>query len=112
MLEASPLLTLTGPAWRRARRGSASGWRGCSLDRFDDGAWLVELRLAHRPRLRAAVGVGTLGITEPAGRSLLAAIVDHLRKARRLLLVLDNCEHLLDACAELAEALLRACPAA
>ena len=50
-----------------------------------------------------------LGVREEAGQPLLATLVAALR-ARRLLLVLDNCEHLLEACAALVEALLRGCP--
>ena len=50
-----------------------------------------------------------VGVREAPGRPLLAALTAALR-SRRLLLVLDNCEHLLGACARLADALLRACP--
>ena len=50
----------------------------------------------------------TLGLREEASRPLLATLVDHLRP-KRVLLLFDNCEHLLDACAHLAEALLRGC---
>src|SRR5205823_42231 len=50
-----------------------------------------------------------LGVREEPGRSLAAMLADHLR-ARSSLLILDNCEHLLAACASLADALLRSCP--
>jgi predicted ATPase len=52
---------------------------------------------------------GAVGVREEAGQPPLATLVAALR-SRRLLLVLDNCEHLLDACAALIEALLRGCP--
>jgi non-specific serine/threonine protein kinase len=50
-----------------------------------------------------------LGLREQPGRPVLAVLAEHLHD-RCLLLVLDNCEHLVGACAELAEVLLRACP--
>jgi non-specific serine/threonine protein kinase len=50
-----------------------------------------------------------LGVREERERPLLATLTDALR-LKRLLLLLDNCEHLLDACATLADTLLRACP--
>ena len=54
--------------------------------------------------------VSTIGLTEPAGRSLLAAIVDHL-KGKRLLMILDNCDPVLAECARLAGALVQSCAA-
>jgi predicted ATPase len=52
----------------------------------------------------------TLGLSEQAGRSTLAIVSDFLQP-RRVLLILDNCEHLIQACAQLVESMLRACPA-
>ena len=71
--------------------------------------WLVELAALADPALVPQAVAQAVGVREEPGRPLLATLVDAL-KPRRLLLVLDNCEHLLDACARLADALLRACP--
>jgi predicted ATPase len=74
---------------------------------FADGACLVELSGLHDPELlpdTVATGLGLPG-TEP--RSQLDAIIEHLRD-QRMLLILDTCEHLVDACAMLADVLLRA----
>ena len=57
-----------------------------------------------------ALAVATaLGLSAPPGRSLAETLVDFLQ-AKRLLLLLDNCEHLVSACAELADSILRSCP--
>ena len=102
------LLTLTGAGGsgktRLALQAAAD-----AIDRHPDGVWLVELaRLEDHTLLPAAV-IGALGLREMPGRTLLDTLLEHLR-TRSTLLVVDNCEHLLTACAELADALLRACP--
>src|SRR5579859_8009349 len=71
---------------------------------------LVELAEMANPELVAQAVATTLGIPAQSSRPITAVLIDALR-ARRLLLILDNCEHLIDACAELAEQLLRACAA-
>jgi predicted ATPase len=78
------------------------------LPSFADGAWLCELASAGDADTMAQVVASTLGVAQGAGRSLEASIVEFLRPAR-LLLVLDNCEHLLDAAGRLAAAVLAAC---
>ncbi len=76
---------------------------------YPDGVWLVELAaLTDRAQVVQAVAAA-LGVCEEPQRPLTATLVDALR-ARTLLLVLDNCEHLLDSCAQLATTLLSACP--
>lgn len=72
---------------------------------FPDGAWLVELASLDEPGLVPQVVARELGVEESAGRSPLASLERALR-SKRLLLVLDNCEHLLEACAGLADRLL------
>jgi predicted ATPase len=79
------------------------------LPTFADGAWLCELAAAGDADSLAQVVASTLGVAQRAGRSLEASIVEFLRQAR-LLLVLDNCEHLLDAAGRLAAAVLASCP--
>ena len=72
--------------------------------------WLAELAALADPALVPQAVAQAVGVREEPGRPLLATLTDALR-ARRLLLVLDNCEHLLDACARLVDGVLRACPA-
>ena len=76
---------------------------------YPDGVWLVELApLAGEWRVPQAVA-SVLGVKEEAGRPLTEAIVKHVQ-GRRLLVILDNCEHLVNACAEIATQLLQAGP--
>jgi predicted ATPase/class 3 adenylate cyclase len=81
-----------------------------SLDDWTDGVWLVELAALDEPDLVSRALARTLGVRDEPGRALTGTLVDHLRH-KALLLVLDNCEHLGGACAELAHVLLRECPA-
>ena len=76
---------------------------------FDDGAWLVRLDLLEDPAVLAQAVAGTLGLREPSARPALDLLAEYLSD-RRLLLLLDNCEHLLDACAALAIRLLESSP--
>jgi predicted ATPase len=71
--------------------------------------WLCELAAAGDADTLAQVVASTLGVAQRAGRSLEQSIVEFLRPAR-LLLVLDNCEHLLGASGRLAAAILAGCP--
>ena len=79
------------------------------LPRFSDGAFVVELGPLSDPALVPQQVLSSLGIAEEPGRSHAETVVANLAR-RHMLLVLDGCEHLLDACAALAETLLRACP--
>src|SRR6185503_4242474 len=79
------------------------------IDDFHDGVWLVELAQITDPRLVPQAVASALGVKEAAGRPVSEALVKFF-KDRRLLLILDNCEHLLAACAELAKELLEAGP--
>jgi predicted ATPase/DNA-binding XRE family transcriptional regulator len=108
LLGATRLLTLTGPGGTGKTRLALEVAAGL-LDQYQQGVWLVELApLTDAMGVPAAVAAA-LGVREEAGQSLLATLAAALR-ARRLLLVLDNCEHLLDAGAALVAALLRGCP--
>ncbi len=108
MLEQSSLLTLTGPGGVGKTRVGLRLARTL-LDKFDDGVWIVECGSLTDPDFVLPTVVSTIGLTEPAGRPLLAAIVDHL-KSKRLMLVLDDCDPVLGECAQLAEALVRSSP--
>ena len=76
---------------------------------FGDGVWLVELAELRDGALLANVTADALGLRDQGGRSMTEVLVDFLAP-RRVLLVLDNCEHLIDDAAGLAQLLLRDCP--
>ena len=76
---------------------------------FPDGTWLVELAAVTDPELITSSIAGVLAVADHSTPSVLAALVDYLRD-KQSLLVLDNCEHLLDGCAVLVSKLLAAVP--
>lgn len=76
---------------------------------YPSGVWLVELAALTDPRLLVREVASTFDLQENAERPLLAALADFLRP-RQALLILDNCEHLVDVAAHLAATLLQACP--
>jgi len=107
-LSTTGLLTLTG--------GGGSGKTRLALqvaaemiETFPDGVWQVELASLSEPSLLAQTASAALDVREQYGRPMLDTLVDFLQP-RELLLILDNCEHLVDACAHLAGTLLQACP--
>ena len=108
LLEKSRLVTLTGCGGcgktRLALQAAAD-----MLDGSGDGVWLVELAPLGDPELVPQTVAGVLGMKEEPGRPLTQTLTDHL-KSKLLLIMLDNCEHLLGACARLADAILRQCP--
>jgi predicted ATPase/class 3 adenylate cyclase len=108
ILAQSRLLTLTGSGGCGKTRLSLHV-AADSLERFPDGAWLVELALLADPGLVTQTVATVLGLKEEPGKSIVQTLTEHL-KDRRLLLLLDNCEHLLDGCARLVDTLLRQCP--
>ena len=105
LLGTARLVTVTGPGGvgktRVALRAAA---RACG--RFADGVCLAELGGLHDPDLLPHTVATCLGLPEQDARSQPDAIVDYLR-GRQLLLILDSCEHLIGACAALAELVLR-----
>ena len=107
--EAVPLLTLTGPGGVGKTRLSLA-IADAAADRFADGATFVDLSSLADPALVAATVASTLGVTAGADRPVTGVIVATLRREQRLL-VLDNCEHVIAAAAELVSALLAGCPA-
>jgi predicted ATPase/DNA-binding SARP family transcriptional activator len=76
---------------------------------FPDGVWLVELAGIHDPEAVAATAASALQLTLRSGVSQPTAFAEQLA-SRTLLLIIDNCEHLLDACGELVDEVLAHCP--
>jgi predicted ATPase/class 3 adenylate cyclase len=79
------------------------------MDDYPDGVWLVELAALSDPLLVPQAAASVLGVKEEAGHPVLDALVKFVRD-RQLLLILDNCEHVVQSCAELAKRLLQAGP--
>ncbi|MGW2651080.1 ATP-binding protein [Streptomyces sp. NPDC001393] len=108
LLSSSRVLTLTGPGGvgktRLAMHVAAEVRRA-----FRDGIWLVELAPLDDPALVAHSIVDALAISERSVRQPIEFLSKYLAD-KTLLLILDNCEHLLDACAVVADALMRAGP--
>jgi non-specific serine/threonine protein kinase len=106
LLAGSRLLTLTGVGGvgkTRLALRAADGLRRA----FRDGVWVVQLDQLRDPALVAQAVAEALGLQDRAGYAPAAALAEFLA-GRQLLLVLDNCEHLVDAIAKLADQLLRA----
>ena len=104
----SPLVTVTGPGGvgktRLAVQAAAD-----QLPSFADGAWLCELAAAADAESMAQVVATALRVRSRPGLSTAGSVVEFLRTRSGLLLVLDNCEHLLAAAAALAADILRGC---
>jgi non-specific serine/threonine protein kinase len=107
-LRSTHLLTLTGTGGCGKTR-LALQVASHSVDDYVDGVWLVELAGGVDPALVDQSVATVAAVREIAGQPLLTTVVAALRSSQ-LLLVLDNCEHLIEACARLADAILRACP--
>ena len=107
-LATARLMTLTGMGGlgktRLAQQAAAE-----MLDAYRDGVWFVDLAPLGDPALVPSALAQVLQINEAAGQALLTSLCSQLRK-RETLLILDNCEHVLDACARVTEAVLRQAP--
>ena len=108
-LAGARLVTLTGPGGSGKTRLALRVAAGQEESDFGDGVWWVGLSSLFDPNLVPGAVASSLGVREAPDRGLTEALSDQLRSAR-MLLVLDNCEHLVEACAELADALLKGCP--
>jgi predicted ATPase/class 3 adenylate cyclase len=108
LLSAGRLLTLTGPGGTGKTR-LALRLASDELEAFPDGAWFVELAALGDPTLLTHTVAAALSVQDAQGRSTHDVLVDFLR-AKTALLILDNCEHLIEPCAQLADDLLRAAP--
>ena len=78
------------------------------LNNYDDGVWLVELSALQNPDLVPQEVISAFELKEQPGKRLTQTLIEHIQ-SKRLLLVLDNTEHLLAACAQLADTVLRQC---
>jgi predicted ATPase/DNA-binding XRE family transcriptional regulator len=107
-LKQDRLVTLTGVGGIGKTRLALESARAV-LDDYADGVWVVELGSLTDPDLVAVSVATVVGVRETAGQSLTATLTRVLRTLR-MLLVLDNCEHLLDTCAHLVDTLVRSCP--
>jgi predicted ATPase len=108
MLASSRLLTLTGPGGCGKTRLALQAAANLAED-FEDDIGFVELAPLSAPELVAEAAARALNVRWGAGLSPAEALLDFLAP-RETLLLLDNCEHLIEGCAELADVLLRSCP--
>jgi predicted ATPase/class 3 adenylate cyclase/Tfp pilus assembly protein PilF len=108
LTQGRPLVTLTGPGGAGKTR-LALEVASEMVDEYPHGAWLVELASVTEGDLVAQTVASAIGVRDEPGRGPVDALVDALR-TRRALIVLDNCEHLVAPCADLATHLLRSCP--
>jgi predicted ATPase/DNA-binding XRE family transcriptional regulator len=108
LLPATRLLTLTGVGGCGKTRLALEVAR-LVRDRYADGVRLAELASLADPALVPQAVADALGVRETPTQPLVTTLIAALDR-RHLLLLLDNCEHLLDACAQLADKLLRGCP--
>ncbi|MGW5147482.1 protein kinase domain-containing protein [Rhodococcus koreensis] len=108
LLAGTRLVTLTGIGGvgktRLAMRVAASVQRN-----YSDGVWLAELGELRDESLLVDAVAGALGLRDHSARPLRVSLVEYIG-VQELLLVLDNCEHVVDGAAELADNLLRVCP--
>jgi predicted ATPase/DNA-binding SARP family transcriptional activator/DNA-binding CsgD family transcriptional regulator len=107
-LSMTRLMTLTGAGGSGKTRLALEVARDL-VGTYPDGVWLAELAPLSDPTLVARTVAATLGVREQPDRSLTQTLCNDLA-SRRMLLVLDNCEHLVDAAARFAKDLLSACP--
>lgn len=108
LLSRSHLLTLTGTGGCGKTRLALEASRSL-VGGHSDGVWLVELGPLSHEELVAPTVARVLGVTDHLGVPIVDSLISAL-KPKQLLLLIDNCEHLLDGTARLVERLLKACP--
>ncbi len=105
LLDSARLITMVGPAGIGKTRLALQVATEL-VSAYPDGVWFVDLAPLTDPRLVAGAVADTVGVAEQPGVPLADSLTAHLR-SRDLLLVLDNCEHLVDGCIPLVESILR-----
>jgi predicted ATPase/class 3 adenylate cyclase len=108
LLQNTHMLTLIGPGGTGKTRLSIQA-AGEMLDQFPDGVWLVEFAPILDPQLVPRTTAIAIGLRDEPQRPVIDMLCDYLHD-KKLLLLLDNCEHLVDACARQADRILRAAP--
>ena len=108
LLARTRLLTLAGPGGTGKTRLSLRVAEDLQQS-FPDGVWFVELAPLMDPLLIPQTIASVFGLRELQNIHILEILMDYLRR-KQILLVLDNCEHLAEACAQLSDRLLRNCP--
>jgi predicted ATPase/DNA-binding SARP family transcriptional activator len=108
LLQTNRLATVTGAGGVGKSRLALEVAATCLLN-HPDGTWLIELAELVQPGLLVHHIAATIGMREHPHRPLIEVLGEYLRNAD-VLLILDNCEHLVDEVAELADRLLRECP--
>ena len=108
LLEGTRLLTLLGMGGLGKTRLSLQ-IAADVLEKYPDGVWFVELAPIKDPALVPNAVAQVLGVREEPGKPLMQTLCEHV-KDHKLLFVIDNCEHLVGACASFADALLRGAP--
>jgi predicted ATPase/DNA-binding SARP family transcriptional activator len=109
LLEAHRLVTLTGVGGVGKTQLALQAVQLAAPNRFPAGIWFIDLAPLADPQLVITTAASVLRLAEEPGHPLLDLLITYL-KERQALLLLDNCEHLVEACANLAAALLRAAP--
>jgi non-specific serine/threonine protein kinase len=108
LLGTAPLVTLTGPGGVGKTRLALQVANSARAS-FGDDVVFVALADLREPSLLANTVADRLGLGDRSSRTPVEVVIDHLRNAR-LLLILDNCEHIVEACAKFVDAVLSQCP--
>src|SRR5512139_1346334 len=108
LLSASRLVTLTGSGGAGKTRLSLQVAAEV-IEEFAQGVWFVELAALTDPALIPQTAAAVLGLREEPGRPVMTVLTDYVR-AKTALIILDNCEHLIEGCAQFADIVLRAAP--
>lgn len=108
LLKTSRLTTLLGPGGTGKTRLSIQAGADV-IDEFVNGVWFIEFASLIDPSLILYETASALGLKEDGGRNISGVLIDYL-KQKELLLIFDNCEHLISECAKLFQSLLTSCP--